>query len=346
MLYRLTPTLITEKKVYIAESPLYEITSGKKTYFAYSDAEKNAIVSKADKKCRIQRSKGLGENEPDMMWQTTMCPETRKLILVMPGDVKKTRLNMKKKLTGSLDVANRVEKFVNCRSKDLGKREIYIVEGDSALGACKLGRDAEFQAIMPVRGKILNCLKADYEKIFKNDIIVDLLRVLGCGVEIDDKHGKDFSAFDLSQLKWSKIIIATDADFDGFHIRTMILTMLFRLTPTLIEEKKVYIVESPLYEINSAKKTFFAYSDKEKNDIVQKLQKCTVQRSKGLGENEPEMMWQTTMCPESRKLISVLPEDVKKTRDTFDLLLGENLRGRKEFIEEFGHKYIDLTEVE
>ncbi|GHU53955.1 DNA gyrase subunit B [Clostridia bacterium] len=259
----------------------------------------------------------------------------------------KTRINIKKKLTGNIDLSNRVEKFVNCRTKDTTRREIYIVEGDSALGACKLGRDAEFQAIMPVRGKILNCLKADYEKIFNNDIITDLLRVLGCGVEIKTRHNTDLSSFDLSQLRWDKIIICTDADVDGFQIRTLILTMLYRLTPTLITEKKVYIAESPLYEITQGKKTFFAYSEAEKNAVLKKLsaQKYRIQRSKGLGENEPDMMWLTTMCPDSRKLILVMPEDIKKTQDTFELLLGENLKGRKDFIEEFGHKYIDLSEV-
>jgi DNA gyrase subunit B len=258
----------------------------------------------------------------------------------------KTRLSMKKKLTGTVDISNRVEKFVNCRSKDLNVREIYIVEGDSALGACKLGRDAEFQAIMPVRGKILNCLKADYEKIFNNDIIVDLLRVLGCGVEIKTKHNRDLSSFDITQLRWNKIIICTDADVDGFQIRTLILTMLYRLTPTLINERKVYIAESPLYEITTGKKTYFAYSDAEKNTIVARLdKKCKIQRSKGLGENEPDMMWQTTMCPDSRRLILVTPGDVGRTQETFELLLGENLKGRKEFIEEFGYMYIDLSEV-
>lgn len=258
----------------------------------------------------------------------------------------KTRVSIRKKLTGNIDISNRVEKFVNCRSKDVTKREIYIVEGDSALGAVKLGRDSEFQAIIPVRGKILNCLKADYDKIFNSDIITDLLKVLGCGVEIKSKHNSDINSFDINQLKWSKIVICTDADVDGFQIRTLILTMLYRLVPTLIKEKKVFIAESPLYEITSSKKTYFAYSDKEKNEITSKLSgKYKVQRSKGLGENQPEMMWETTMNPATRRLIQVMPEDVEKTQDTFELLLGENLKGRKEFIEEFGYKYIDLSEI-
>ncbi len=258
----------------------------------------------------------------------------------------KTRINIKKKLTGNLDMNNRVEKFVNCRTKDVTRRELYIVEGDSALGSCMMGRDAEFQGIMPIRGKILNCLKANYEKIFKSDIIIDLLRVIGCGVEIKSKHNKDLNSFDISQLKWSKIIICTDADVDGFQIRALLLTMIYCLAPTLIREKKVFIAESPLYEINSCKKTYFVYSEKEKADVLKKIKgKYDIQRSKGLGENEPEMMWQTTMNPETRKLVLVMPEDVEKTQRMFDLLLGDNLQGRKDFIEKFGYKYIDLSEM-
>ncbi len=258
----------------------------------------------------------------------------------------KTRISIRKKLTGSLDMNNRVEKFVNCRTKDLTRREIYIVEGDSALGACKLGRDAEFQAIIPIRGKILNCLKADYNRIFANDIITDLLKVLGCGVEIKTKHTSDLNSFDLSQLRWSKIILCTDADVDGFQIRTLLLTMLYRLVPTLIHEKKVYIAESPLYEITNAKQTYFAYSDNEKTEILAKLKgKTKISRSKGLGENQPEMMWETTMNPETRRLVLVTPDDARRTQEMFELLLGENLAGRKEFIAEEGYKYLDLTDI-
>ncbi|MBQ4347762.1 MAG: DNA topoisomerase, partial [Firmicutes bacterium] len=261
----------------------------------------------------------------------------------------RTRVDIRKKLSGSVDISNRVEKFVNCRSRDINRRELYIVEGDSALGACKLGRDAEFQAIIPVRGKILNCLKADYDKIFKNDIITDLIRVLGCGVELKTKHTSGSSGmnfFDLSALKWSKIIICTDADVDGYQIRTLILTMLYRLVPTLITEKKVYIAESPLYEISSAGKTYFAYSDAEKTEIVSKLKgKVRIQRSKGLGENQPEMMWETTMNPASRRLIQVVPEDVARTKEVFELLLGENLAGRKEHIAQDGYKYLEMSDL-
>ncbi len=259
----------------------------------------------------------------------------------------RARVTVKKKLSGNLDISNRVQKFVDCRSRDAEKRELYIVEGDSAMGAVKLSRDAEFQGIMPVRGKILNCLKADYARIFKSEIITDLLRVMGCGVEVRDKHVKDLASFDLSALRWNKIIICTDADVDGYQIRTLILTMLYRLVPTLIREGYVYIAESPLFEITTKDKTWFAYTEKEKAEILRQLdgQKSTVARSKGLGENEPEMMWLTTMNPASRRLIKVMPEDAEKTALYFDLLLGDNLAGRKNYIAENGSQYLDLADL-
>ena len=259
----------------------------------------------------------------------------------------KQRLNIKKKLTGNLDISNRVQKFVDCRTKDVARREIYIVEGDSALGSVKLSRDAEFQGIMPVRGKILNCLKADYERIFKSDIITDLIRVLGCGVEVQTKKAKDLTSFDLANLRWNKVIICTDADVDGYQIRTLILTMIYRLCPTLIEEGYVYIAESPLYEINCKDKTWFAYAEAEKGEILKNLEgkKVSINRSKGLGENDPEMMWMTTMNPETRRLIKVMPEDMALTQQVFDLLLGDNLQGRKDHIAENGYKYLDQLDV-
>ena len=259
----------------------------------------------------------------------------------------KQRLNIKKKLTGNLDISNRVQKFVDCRTKDVARREIYIVEGDSALGSVKLSRDAEFQGIMPVRGKILNCLKADYERIFKSDIITDLIRVLGCGVEVQTKKAKDLTSFDLANLRWNKVIICTDADVDGYQIRTLILTMIYRLCPTLIEEGYVYIAESPLYEINCKDKTWFAYTEQEKGEILKNLEgkKVSINRSKGLGENDPEMMWMTTMNPETRRLIKVMPEDMALTQQVFDLLLGDNLQGRKDHIAENGYKYLDQLDV-
>ena len=259
----------------------------------------------------------------------------------------KARLNIKKKLSGSVDISNRVQKFVDCRTRDTERRELYIVEGDSALGAVKLSRDAEFQGIMPVRGKILNCLKADYAKIFKSEIITDLLKVLGCGVEVRDKHAKDMAEFDLMNLRWNKVVICTDADVDGYQIRTLILTMLYRLTPTLIQRGYVYIAESPLYEIGCKDKTWFAYNETEKAAILKELEgkKYTIQRSKGLGENEPDMMWLTTMNPATRRLIKVMPEDVERTAAVFDLLLGDNLQGRKDHIAENGYQYLELADL-
>ena len=262
----------------------------------------------------------------------------------------KTRLGMKESLIQNVsNLTNRIQKFVDCRTKDVELRELFIVEGDSALGACKQSRNAEFQAIMPVRGKILNCLKSEYERIFKSDVITDLIRVIGCGVEVPSKKksGKDMISFNLDLLKWNKIIICTDADVDGFHIRTLILTMIYRLMPTLINEGKVFIAESPLYEINCGDETWFAYTEKEKNDVIAEIgnKKYSIQRSKGLGENDPEMMSLTTMNPSTRRLIKIDPSFAQETADKFDLLLGDNLIGRKDYIAENGHLYIDMTDV-
>ncbi|MGN1412127.1 MAG: type IIA DNA topoisomerase subunit B [Oscillospiraceae bacterium] len=262
-------------------------------------------------------------------------------------NAEKTRLNIKKKLAGTIDLSNMVQKFVDCRTKDVSRRELYIVEGDSALGSVKLAREAEFQAVIPVRGKILNCLKADYDKIFKNEIITDIMKVLGCGVEVKTKSNKDLSTFDINNLRWNKIVICTDADVDGFQIRTLILTMLYRLTPTLIEQGYVYIAESPLFEITTKDKTYFAYTEKEKSDILKIIgnRKYTIQRSKGLGENEPEMMSLTTMNPETRRLIKINPDDVQQTAYIFDMLLGDDLQGRKDHIAQFGSDYLEMADI-
>ncbi|MBQ8180797.1 MAG: DNA topoisomerase [Ruminococcus sp.] len=262
-------------------------------------------------------------------------------------NAEKTRLNMKKKLSGTIDLSNMVEKFVDCRTKDISRREIYIVEGDSALGSVKLARDAEFQAIIPVRGKILNCLKAEYTKIFKSEIITDLIKVLGCGVEVNSKANKDLSTFNIDNFRWSKIVICTDADVDGFQIRTLILTMLYRLTPTLIEKGYVYIAESPLFEINTKEKTYFAYTEQEKQRILDMIgdKKHTIQRSKGLGENEPDMMSLTTMNPETRRLIKVSADDIRESAEIFEMLLGDDLQGRKDYISQYGADYLELADI-
>lgn len=262
-------------------------------------------------------------------------------------DAEKTRLNLKTKLTGKMDITSRVQKFVDCRSKDVSERELFIVEGDSALGAVKQARDSNFQAVMPIRGKILNCLKADYDKIFKSEIITDLLKVLGCGVQVKSKANKNLNAFDMDNLRWSKVIFCTDADVDGFQIRTLLLTMVYRLVPALIEAGKVYIVESPLYEITSKDETYFAYDEAEKAEFLKKLegQKYTIQRSKGLGENEPEMMSLTTMNPKTRRLIKINPGDAEYAAWMFNIMEGDDLEGRKQYIAEHGAEYTDELDV-
>lgn len=262
-------------------------------------------------------------------------------------NAEKTRANLKKKLTSNMDMTNRVAKFVDCRSKDTSIREVFIVEGDSALGACKQARDPDFQAIIPIRGKILNCLKADYNRIFKSEIITDLIKVLGCGVQVTSKANKELANFDINLLRWNKIIICTDADVDGFQIRTLLLTMIYRLTPDLIEAGKVFIAESPLYEITTKKNVYFAYTEQEKEKFLSEIgnEKFTIQRSKGLGENEPDMMNLTTMNPATRRLIKVLPDDAEKTAQMFDVLLGDNLSGRKQYIVDHGADYINALDL-
>ena len=258
-----------------------------------------------------------------------------------------TRKTLKTTLQSKMDMTNRIQKFVDCRSKDVSEREVFIVEGDSALGACKQARDARFQAVIPVRGKILNCLKSEYDKIFKNDIITDLMKVLGCGVEVRSKAAKDLSAFDMDNLRWNKVLICTDADVDGFQIRTLILTMIYRLMPKLIQAGKVYIAESPLYEVTCKGQTYFAYNEVEMDQIKAEIGDApyTVQRSKGLGENEAEMMALTTMNPATRRIIQVTPSDAEETSKFFDLLLGDNLEGRKEYIADYGYLYLDAADV-
>ncbi|MBQ4465401.1 MAG: DNA topoisomerase [Oscillospiraceae bacterium] len=324
------------------------VSSSFSTQTSYENQTKKAITNKYIQECMTEWLKHQLEvyfiENPDAANKITQQVLINKR---SRENAEKIRLNTKKKLTGNIDLANMVEKFVDCRTKDVSRREVYIVEGDSALGAVKLARDADFQAVIPVRGKILNCLKADYPRIFKSDIITDLLKVLGCGVEVNLKNTGNIPQFSLDNLRWSKVIICTDADVDGFQIRTLILTMLYRLTPTLIRDGYVYIAESPLYEINTKDQTYFAYTEKERADILKKIgdKKFTIQRSKGLGENEPEMMSLTTMNPETRRLIRVMPDDPARMAEMFDLLLGDNLQGRKDHVAEHGADYLELLDV-
>ena len=325
------------------------VTNGFSTYTSYENQTKKAITNRFIQEMMTEFLRSSLEvyftenrQEADRIADQVLVNKRAR------EQSERTRLSLKKKLSGTLDITNRVQKFVDCRTKDPARRELYIVEGDSALGSVKQGRDAEYQAIMPVRGKILNCLKVEYDRIFKSEIITDLLRVLGCGVEVKSRV-KDINSFDLSALRWNKIIICTDADEDGYQIRTLILAMLYRLTPTLIDLGYVYIAESPLYEITckGRETPYFAYNDKEKDALVQKLagKKLTIMRSKGLGENEPEMMWETTMNPETRRLIKVMPGQAEETARMFDILLGDNLAGRKDYIAENGAKYLDLADI-
>ena len=324
------------------------VTNGFSTYTSYENQTKKAITNKFIQEMMTEFLRSAleiyfteNQQEADRIADQVLVNKRSR------EQAERTRLNLKKKLSGSIDITNRVQKFVDCRTRDVSRRELYIVEGDSALGSVKQGRDAEYQAIMPVRGKILNCLKVEYDRIFKSEIITDLLRVLGCGVEVKSKV-KDINSFDLSALRWNKIIICTDADVDGYQIRTLILTMLYRLTPTLIREGYVYIAESPLYEITckGRETPYFAYTDKEKDALVKELEgkKLTIMRSKGLGENEPEMMWETTMNPETRRLIRILPGDAEESARMFDVLLGNNLEGRKDYIAQHGARFLDLAD--
>ena len=329
------------------EDSLILVSNSFSTYTSYANQTKKAITNKFIQDAMTEFLKEQLEiyfvenkQEADKIVEQILVNKKSR------EQAEKTKLNIKGKLTSKMDITSKINKFVDCRTKDVEKREVYIVEGDSAKGSCVQGRNAEFQAIMPIRGKILNCLKAEYDKIFKSDIIIDLMKVLGCGVEINLKHSKDLSAFDIDKLRWDKIIICTDADVDGFQIRTLILTMIYRLAPTLIEMGKVYIAESPLFEITAGKETFFAYDEKEKTEIIDKIEgKFTIQRSKGLGENEPEMMWQTTMNPETRRLIKVMPDDAKKTQEMFELLLGDNIQGRKDYIRDYGMDYLEYLDI-
>jgi len=330
------------------EEALILVSSSFSTQTSYENQTKKAITNKFIYEAMTEFLKHQLEvyfiENPD---EATKIAEQIIINKRSRENAEKTRLNMRKKLVGTIDLSNMVQKFVDCRTKDTSKRELYIVEGDSALGSVKLARDADFQAVIPVRGKILNCLKAEYNKIFKSEIITDLIKVLGCGVEVNSKANKELSNFSIDNFRWNKIVICTDADVDGFQIRTLILTMLYRLTPTLIEEGYVYIAESPLFEITTKDMTYFAYTEKEKQRIIEEIgnKKYQLQRSKGLGENEPEMMSLTTMNPDTRRLIRVTTEDLEESKEIFEMLLGDDLQGRKDYISEYGSDYLELADI-
>lgn len=249
-----------------------------------------------------------------------------------------------KKLSSSIEKPGGMpEKFIECAEKDPMKRELYIVEGDSAAGSCKLARDAKFQAIMPVRGKILNCLKADITRILNSEIITDLIKLYGCGLEVEGKHIKDLPKFDPRKLNWDKIIFCTDADLDGMQIRCLLIAMVYKLMPSLLKMGKVYIAETPLFEIIVSGQAYFAYDEAEKEQILARLHsegvkdsKIKINRSKGLGENDPEMMSISTMHPGTRRLVQVHYNDAdEQLADLIDALLGNDIETRRFLIDEY-----------
>lgn len=324
------------------------ISSSFSTFTSYSNQTKTAISNKFVQEL-IQDT--IKEQLNIYFLENPISAEkiTQQILVNMRSRVKaeSTRLNIKKKLSEKISVVNKPKKFIDCRTKDVSRRELYIVEGDSALGSCKLGRNAEFQALMPVRGKILNCLKADYDKIFKSDIIVDLLKITGCGVEVKSKYNKNLSSFNIENINFSKICICTDGDEDGWQIRCLLLTMFYRLAPQLIELGYIYIADTPLYEITIGTgknaKTAFAFSELEKNSILEGLENVSykIQRSKGLGENTPEMMWETTMSPDTRRLIRVTMSEAEEMSHTFEMLLGDDIESRRQYIADYGYEYLE-----
>ena len=257
------------------------------------------------------------------------------------------RIQVKKKLMATTDVTNKVKKFVDCRSKDPNERELFICEGDSALSSLIVARDASFQALMPIRGKILNVEKASLNQVFSSDVIMDLIRVFGCGVEVRGKKlPKDIPQFDIQKLNYNKVIFASDEDVDGAHIKTLLTVLIYKMCPQLIEQGYVYYINTPLFEITDRttrkEKTFYAFSDAERDKIIKgkNPKKITIQRSKGLGENDAEMMG-LFIAKGTRKLTRITSEDAKEMAYWFDLFMGNDVAPRKRYIAENGYKYMD-----
>jgi DNA gyrase subunit B len=231
-------------------------------------------------------------------------------------------------------------KLADCSSRDPGESEIYLVEGDSAGGSAKQGRDRRFQAILPLRGKILNIEKTDDAKIYKNNEVQSLITALGLGVKGEE--------FDVSQLRYHRVIIMTDADVDGAHIRTLLLTFFYRYQRSLVEQGHVYIACPPLYKIERGRNHYYCYSDREKAQIINQFPEnanYTIQRFKGLGEMMPAQLWETTMNPETRTLKQVEIEDAAEADRIFTILMGDRVQPRREFIETYGSK-LDLMDLD
>jgi DNA gyrase subunit B len=251
----------------------------------------------------------------------------------------------KKKLSEKIDnMDGRVNGLIDCKFHN-EESEVFITEGKSALGSIGLSRDPKIQAGYAIRGKILSCLKANYEKIFSNLVVVDLLKILGCGVEVKSKHNKDLGNFDIKKLRYGKIVISTDSDFDGENIQVLLLTMLYRLTPQLITQGKVFIAQTPKYVIKNKNDKYYAFTDTEKDNIISTLNgKISINYLKGLGELDSVDMYHTALNPETRNMIKVTIGDVEKMIENFEIWMDDDVTRRKEFIQEHLHEYINDEE--
>lgn len=252
----------------------------------------------------------------------------------------RAKKKLKKVLTEKVDsMNNRIENLVDCKVHD-NESELFICEGQSALGSVVLARDAKYQAAYPLRGKILNCLKSDYDTIFKNKIITDLVKVIGCGIEAD-KKSKDLDMFDIDNLRYGKIVATCDADEDGFQISCLIITMIYRLMPKLIEQGHVYIATTPLYEFKTkSDKVYYAFSETEKDEVASKIKEdYKIARSKGLGELQADVLAETAMDPNTRNIIQVTIEDAMQVAESFDAWMGDDIESRKDFISENINEY-------
>jgi len=242
-------------------------------------------------------------------------------------------------------------KLADCQSRDPSECEVYLVEGDSAGGSAKTGRDRRIQAILPLRGKILNVerQRRNLVKVFQNNEIQTMIRALGAGVGNPSEEGNpEEGEFDTTKLRYSKIIIMTDADIDGAHIRTLMLTFLWRFMRPAISEGHVYIAQPPLYQLTKGRTSKYAYSDEERDEIIEQLRgenlnaKIGVQRYKGLGEMNPEQLWETTMNPETRTMLKVTIQDAEESDRMFEILMGEDVPDRRAFIEKHAKEVTNL----